>query len=481
MLDLVNDALMCARPEGLDACMNELGSDRDTHAELREANHSENNSREVAKAKKLWEDATQPLMMRTFKTYVRNKRFPEGCIAERYLIEESILYCNEYMPKGGSGSHKRARNNFFDEDKGCSSEQLIGKGKVHKLTNLQHEQVRRWVLECSKDATSWREKYHVYQQNHPSKKRGRKGKSVGKVMDFIPWLREQVGIGSRQFEGGNVSRQSEGGNGSEQSKGGNGSGQSETEAVNTTPRQKIFVLFDDDGRPVGDKAAEYSSHLGEYSRAHASITHHRWKDVSDDDKKLIWKRISDEYDLSGITKEKVMDKANEYWRKYKSNTLRKVYDKYRTDEERKRHCPNSVRKEDWENFVDNESTEEAKARRVNGKRSREVAVAQQRSRRKASARIAHELKEKNPNTPVMRTHVYVALHTTSDGTFPTQEHSDKMVRIKEIAANTPSSTMLDMDHDPVAQVMGRDTKGRYRGLGSGVSRKGLEASAPAKN
>ncbi|KAF9625482.1 hypothetical protein IFM89_023398 [Coptis chinensis] len=218
----------------------------------------------------------------------------------------------------------------------------------------------------------------------------------------------EVGIGSQQFEGGNVSRQSEGGNRSEQSEAGNGSGQCETEAVNTAPQQKIFVLFDDDGRPVRDKAAEYSSNLGEYSRAHASITHHRWKDVSDDDKKLIWKRISDEYDLSGTTKEKVMAKANEYWRKYKSSTLRKVYGK-------------------------------------------EAVVAQQRSGRKGLARIAHELKEKNPNTPVTRTHVYVALHTTSDGTCPTQEHSDKMVRIKEIAANTPSSTMLDMDHDPVAQ------------------------------
>ncbi|KAF9601646.1 hypothetical protein IFM89_021112, partial [Coptis chinensis] len=197
-------------------------------------------------------------------------------------------------------------------------------------------------------------------------------------------------------------------------------------------------------------------------RTHASITHHRWKDMSDDDKKLVWKRISDEYDLSGTTKEKVMATANEYWRKYKSSTLRKVYDKYRTDEEMKRHCPNSVRKEDWEEFVDNESTEEAKARRVNGKRSREATVAQQRSGRKGSTRIAHELKEKNPNTPVMRTHVYVALHTTND-------------------ANTPSSTMLDMDQDPIAQVIGHDTKGRYCSLGSGVSRRGLKASAPAKN
>ncbi|KAF9620900.1 hypothetical protein IFM89_015297 [Coptis chinensis] len=35
MLNLVNDALMRAQPKGLDACMNELGSDRDTHAERR--------------------------------------------------------------------------------------------------------------------------------------------------------------------------------------------------------------------------------------------------------------------------------------------------------------------------------------------------------------------------------------------------------------------------------------------------------------
>ncbi|KAF9589401.1 hypothetical protein IFM89_023677 [Coptis chinensis] len=192
-------------------------------------------------------------------------------------------------------------------------------------------------------------------------------------------------MASRQAEGGSGFQQAEGGSGSRQTNGENGYGQSAGE-----PRQKIFVLFDEDGRPVGDKAAEYSSHLGEYSRAHASIAHHRWKNVSDDDKTLIWKRIYEEYDLSGTTKEKVMAKANEYWRKYKSSSLRKVYDKYRTDEERKRHCPGAIRKEDWEKFVDNESTEAAKSCRVNGKLSRQAAIARQRSGRKGSARIAHE-------------------------------------------------------------------------------------------
>ncbi|KAF9591627.1 hypothetical protein IFM89_004856 [Coptis chinensis] len=53
--------------------------------------------------------------------------------------------------------------------------------------------------------------------------------------------------------------------------------------------------------------------------------------------------------------------------------------------------PVSTHYESTEKFVDDESTEEAKTRRVNGKRSREAAVAQQRSGRKGSARIAHEL------------------------------------------------------------------------------------------
>ncbi|KAF9624664.1 hypothetical protein IFM89_012841 [Coptis chinensis] len=274
-------------------------------------------------------------------------------------------------------------------------------------------------------------------------------------MDFIPWLQEQfstqwhldklrVGVDLDKLRGGSGSRQTNGGNGSGQSAGGNVSRQSKT--ANAEPRQKIFVLFDVDGRPVGDKAAEYSSHLGEYSRAHASIAHHRWKNVSDDDKRLIWKRISEEYDLSRTTKGKVKAKANEYWRKYKSSSLRKVYDKCRTDEERKRHCPCAIRKEDWEKFVDNESTKVGKSHRVNGKLSRQAAKAQQRSGRKGSARIAHELES-----------------------------------IKEIVASNPARTMLDLDHDPVAQVLGHDTKGRFRGLGAGVSRRGLDASAPAKN
>ncbi|KAF9620801.1 hypothetical protein IFM89_014738 [Coptis chinensis] len=56
---------------------------------------------------------------------------------------------------------------------------------------------------------------------------------------------------------------------SQHSEGGDGSGQSEhgDDAI----VEKKCVLFDEDGRPVGGKSAEFSSSLGEISRAHASI------------------------------------------------------------------------------------------------------------------------------------------------------------------------------------------------------------------
>lgn len=32
-----------------------------------------------------------------YKRYVRNTRYPEGCIAEQYIVQECITYCKLYM------------------------------------------------------------------------------------------------------------------------------------------------------------------------------------------------------------------------------------------------------------------------------------------------------------------------------------------------------------------------------------------------
>ena len=92
--------------------------------------------------------------MKTYKGYVKNMAHPEGCIAERYIIEESILYCMEYMPDGDRGSHKRTHQRFLDDDGECDEEPL-DKGRNVFLTNTQHQQVRRWVLDSYQGIAEW--------------------------------------------------------------------------------------------------------------------------------------------------------------------------------------------------------------------------------------------------------------------------------------------------------------------------------------
>ncbi|KAF9588476.1 hypothetical protein IFM89_010502 [Coptis chinensis] len=112
MPDLVNDTFGHIHLEDLDACMNELNShDNLSTNHEEEDDHAQNNSREDMKAKKLRDDAIQPL-------------YPSCSIEDTKL---SVIV----------------------------------------------------------------EKYESYQQTHPARRRGRKGKTVEKLLNFIPWLREQ--------------------------------------------------------------------------------------------------------------------------------------------------------------------------------------------------------------------------------------------------------------------------------------------------
>lgn len=95
--------------------------------------------------------------MKTYKGYVRNPAHPEGCIAERYILEESMLYCMEYMPNGSKGSHKRAQYTFMDDGDEVDEMPLDKKGKQYKLGNVEYEQARRWVLRSFDETPVWEE------------------------------------------------------------------------------------------------------------------------------------------------------------------------------------------------------------------------------------------------------------------------------------------------------------------------------------
>lgn len=87
------------------------------------------------------------------KNYVRNKRFPEGSIAEGYLAEECVTFCSRYLVDVETVFDKSARNLRQVHDERIASCYLfksggepIGKIEVVELDDRSWAQAHRYVL-----------------------------------------------------------------------------------------------------------------------------------------------------------------------------------------------------------------------------------------------------------------------------------------------------------------------------------------------
>ncbi|KAF9591930.1 hypothetical protein IFM89_010288 [Coptis chinensis] len=92
----------------------------------------------------------------------------------------------------------------------------------------------------------------------------------------------------------------------------------------------------------------------------------------------------------------------------------------------------------------------------------------------------HRLRKikESPNGTVTRTHVFVATHSSKDGSCPFLELRPSLDEIKRLVSPDPYLGEKDLDNDPVAMVIGCDGKGHIRGLGTGVTKTVVHASAP---
>ncbi|KAF9626220.1 hypothetical protein IFM89_031347 [Coptis chinensis] len=170
----------------------------------------------------------------------------------------------------------------------------------------------------------------------------------------------------------------------------------------------------------------------------------------------------DVYDLSPTCRVGVLLKANISWKNWK-HRLRKVYDRYSTNSERMENIPKRTKKEDWESFIEICSTDEEKIKREKGKLSREHMKLSHTSGRLGCARIEEELIGK---TQMVRSQERMCL-------WPHIQDE-----IKRLVSLEPYLGEKDLDNDPVARVIGRDGKGRVRGLRTGVTKTVVHASAP---
>ncbi|KAF9622386.1 hypothetical protein IFM89_031189 [Coptis chinensis] len=130
-------------------------------------------------------------MMKTYKWYVGNQKFPEECITEQYLNEEAMRYCMEYIPSSKREIHNKKQRDALNDKSECGYP-IDKNGKHYTLPSLQYQQARKWVLRKSIENANWESKYETYIQSFKSKGKNRRDASTKKEMDYIPWLRKQL-------------------------------------------------------------------------------------------------------------------------------------------------------------------------------------------------------------------------------------------------------------------------------------------------
>lgn len=96
--------------------------------------------------------------LRTLKSYVHNKAYPEGSIAEGYIAEECLSFCSMYL-HGIETKFNRPERNYDGYDGKThhglaifsQNGRLLGQATDHWLSKTEFEQARIYVLKNCKE------------------------------------------------------------------------------------------------------------------------------------------------------------------------------------------------------------------------------------------------------------------------------------------------------------------------------------------
>ncbi|XP_026388851.1 uncharacterized protein LOC113283731 [Papaver somniferum] len=243
--------------------------------------------------------------------------------------------------------------------------------------------------------------------------------------------------------------------------------------------RRIPITFDKYGRPCDVGSEEFATDIGKIVRAFCRPAIESWRKVPDSMKENIWINIIARYVVPEIYKPNVLSRASKSYKTWKSQ-LRVEMDKHETVAEKQINMPWRLisNREDWESFVDFCNTDEDKKHRAAGRKARENLEFLHSCGRKGIYRKLYELEKESPTGEVNRAAIFVDTHVSKNINDPESSSiSDIKLRlIKELVEANPNG-QKDIDNDAVAQVCGLDGKGVVRGMGGGVLRAKVLASA----
>ncbi|CAM8965672.1 unnamed protein product [Rhodiola kirilowii] len=92
-----------------------------------------------------------------YKKFVRNTRYPEGCIAKEYIAQESVMYCKLYMGEIEGKSHidDEVEEDNFDISVVSNVIKPMGYNRRFRLNNNDIDLIHWCVMENCEEAREY--------------------------------------------------------------------------------------------------------------------------------------------------------------------------------------------------------------------------------------------------------------------------------------------------------------------------------------
>ncbi|KAL3627015.1 hypothetical protein CASFOL_028378 [Castilleja foliolosa] len=124
--------------------------------------------------------------MKVFKGYVKNRYRPEACIVERYIVEEAIEFCNEYLSGVTTIGLPKRRKTERDEGKGTFG------GQLEKISSVMRCQAHLYVIRNTNEVEKYVQEHMSLLGSRYSSRKTQKWIIDEHNRSFSVWLRARV-------------------------------------------------------------------------------------------------------------------------------------------------------------------------------------------------------------------------------------------------------------------------------------------------
>ncbi|KAL5780360.1 hypothetical protein ACOSQ2_011097 [Xanthoceras sorbifolium] len=250
--------------------------------------------------------------------------------------------------------------------------------------------------------------------------------------------------------------------------------------------KEVGVTFNELGQPLGDSSIALSTCIGTITTQIIPITYSSWPEVPDVVKDSVWETMKARFGLDDVGKSNVFNSMNTCWRQYKSRLTKRIRELSSGPEAGRMIQllkPTNITDEDWSQFVSNRLSSEFDI--ISSKYSdlAKKNKAPHTTSRKGLARLREDLRAKKSvesgdleYTEVDKVETWIAGHKHKDGMPVTEDTGEIIKQLEEIFGNQATS----ISDDVVSQVLGKEHRGRVRGLGGGVTPTRVNASVVGK-